>query len=318
VGRPEPANAFSGQRSQRASPVAEYDYTDEDGQVLYQTVRYQPKDFRQRQPNSKGGWLWNLKDVRLVLYRLTELLKCAAETVFICEGEKDVDALAGLGLLATCNPMGAGKWRDQYAETLRGRRVVVITDNDPPTDEKGKPHYKGQRHAATVSSTLLRHDCEVRIVEPPRGKDVSDWLAAGGTVEEIERLVRKTDALTPATLGAWTKCWSHPHCALVGGAATASSVEWPAPLPIQSELPAVQPFCQELLPMSFRSLVRDVAERMQVPMDYPAVVILLCLAGVVSRRAVIQPKGKRYRMDRRAQPLGRHCRAARVHEVTGY
>ena len=66
--------------------------------------------------------------------------------------------------------------------------------------------------------------------------------------------------------------------------------KWPDPLPIQSELPPVQPFCEENLPVSFRPLVRDVAERMQVPIDYPAVAIVLCLAGAVNRRATIQPK----------------------------
>ena len=52
----------------------------------------------------------------------------------------------------------------------------------------------------------------------------------------------------------------------------------------------MEAFSEDLLPASFRPLVRDVAERMQVPMDYPAVVMVLCLAGAVNRRAVIQPK----------------------------
>lgn len=73
------------------------------------------------------------------------------------------------------------------------------------------------------------------------------------------------------------------------GTASVAS-DWPQPEAIQGELPPVQPFSEELLPASFRPLVRDVAERMQVPMDYPAVVTVLCLAGTVNRRAVIQPK----------------------------
>jgi len=66
--------------------------------------------------------------------------------------------------------------------------------------------------------------------------------------------------------------------------------DWPKPEAIQSELPPIQPFSEELIPTSFHPLVRDVAERMQVPMDYPAVVTVLCLAGTVNRRAAIQPK----------------------------
>jgi len=65
---------------------------------------------------------------------------------------------------------------------------------------------------------------------------------------------------------------------------------WPKPEPLQSELPPVGPFHEDLLPVSFRALVADVTERMQVPMDFPAVVMVLCLAGAVNRRATIQPK----------------------------
>ncbi len=287
VGRPEPQN---GNRS-RGKPcpriIAAYDYVDARGRLLHQTVRYDPKTFKQRRPNGNGEWIWNIKGVRLALFRLPELLNRETETVYICEGEKDVQALEGLGLLATCNPMGAGKWRDEYAETLRGRRVVVIADNDPPTDENGNPHYKGQQHAAAVAESLLRHDCEVRIIEPPRGKDASDWLGAGGTLEEIEALVRDQAPLTSDALRAWTMRWLDPPAGATAGVVAA---EWSPTLPLQSELPAVQLFLEDLLPTSFRSLVRDVSERMQVPMDYPAVVLLLCLAGVVSRRATIQPK----------------------------
>jgi hypothetical protein len=265
--------------------VDAYDYTDEDGRLLYQTVRMEPKDFRQRRPDGGGGWIWNLKGVRTVLYELPKVLKRESEMVYVCEGEKDVHALEAVGLLATCNPMGAGKWREQYAETLRGRAVVIITDNDPPTDEMGSPHYRGQRHAAVVADSLLRHGCEVRIIEPPLGKDASDWLAAGGTSDEIATLVRSQDVLTPDTLSAWTARWSGP-----GAENGAARVDWPEPAALQSELPEVQPFCEDLLPISFRTFVRDAAERMQVPMDYCAVVVLLCLAGCVSRRATIQPK----------------------------
>lgn len=68
--------------------------------------------------------------------------------------------------------------------------------------------------------------------------------------------------------------------------------EWPDPFPIQNELPPVDQFREELLPISFRALVRDITERMQVPMDYAAVAIVLCLAGAVNRRATIQPKAQ--------------------------
>jgi hypothetical protein len=90
--------------------VATYDYCDEHGAVLFQVVRFAPKTFRQRQPKD-ADWSWKMDGVRRVLYRLPELLAGdLTTTVFIAEGEKDADALVKLGLLATTNVSGAGKW----------------------------------------------------------------------------------------------------------------------------------------------------------------------------------------------------------------
>src|SRR5262249_29871648 len=97
--------------------VATYDYVDEAGCLLYQAVRFEPKDFlqRRRDPNAKDRWAWNLGGVARVLYRLPQLLNApATELVFVPEGEKDVDRLCNLGLVATTNAMGAGKWRPEY------------------------------------------------------------------------------------------------------------------------------------------------------------------------------------------------------------
>ena len=99
--------------------VAIYDYVDEFGQDLFQVVRFEPKDFRQRrkalppdEPSKiKDGWVWSVRGVRLVPYKLPELLETLSNDrpVFIVEGEKDVENLAKIGVPATCNPMGAGK-----------------------------------------------------------------------------------------------------------------------------------------------------------------------------------------------------------------
>lgn len=91
--------------------VAIHDYTDEVGELLFQVVRYTPKGFRQRRPDGNGGWIWSLKGARRVLYRLPEVIDAIAskQTIFITEGEKATDALAKLGLRATCSPGGAEK-----------------------------------------------------------------------------------------------------------------------------------------------------------------------------------------------------------------
>ena len=105
---------------QRTDPIADtYDYTDEDGNFLFQVVRYDPKDFKQRHIGGKGGWIWNLNGVRRVLYRLPELMAAdPAKPVFIVEGEKDANRLIQQGLIATTNPMGAGKWLPEYFDFL--------------------------------------------------------------------------------------------------------------------------------------------------------------------------------------------------------
>ncbi len=87
----------------RRGIVAAYDYLNAESQLSYQVVRYAPKTFKQRRPDGKGGWTWNIKGLRLLPYRLPELLKADDRTIFIVEGEKDANALRQLGLIATCN-----------------------------------------------------------------------------------------------------------------------------------------------------------------------------------------------------------------------
>lgn len=171
------------QTSSRGRIVATYDYTDEDGELLYQAVRYDPKDFRQRAPNPDGSWSWSIKGVKRVLYRLPEVLAAVAEgkTIYICEGEKDVEAARSLGLVATCNAMGAdngtgNKWFPEFATALKGADVVVVPDQDEA----------GIRHAEWVISTLRGTAKSVRVVNPNAGKDLAEWVSLGATVIDIE------------------------------------------------------------------------------------------------------------------------------------
>ena len=159
-----------------------YAYEDEKGQLLFEVVRFDPKDFRQRKPNGKGGWTWSVKDVRQIPYRLQQLLDAPPEqTVFVVEGEKDVLRLESLGLVATCNAGGAGKWPKALSEHFAGRRVVILADNDEP----------GRKHADKVAASMSpeTHTSVLCLPNlPPKG-DVSDWLDAGGIAEELLKLV---------------------------------------------------------------------------------------------------------------------------------
>jgi hypothetical protein len=168
--------------------VATYDYHDEAGRVLHQTVRYDPKKFLQRRPDGQGAWIWSLKEIETVLYRLPQLLNAAAEDpIFVCEGEKDADALARLGLIATTNPMGAGKWKKCYNEALRYRRVVLLPDNDDA----------GRKHVADVAHHLdgiAKSITTIVLPNLPRKGDVTDWLNGGGTKEQLLQLVEASKA----------------------------------------------------------------------------------------------------------------------------
>jgi putative DNA primase/helicase len=177
--------------------AARYPYTDERGQLLYEVVRFgDVKGFMPRRPNGKGGFTWDLRGVRMVLYRLPEVLGAIADhkPVYLPEGEKDCDNLRAVGLFATTNQAGAEKWRDAYTESLRNAHVVLLPDNDPP----------GMRHVHKVAAAMQGVAASVRIVELPGLKakgDVSDWLAAGGTAQQLHDLAAKAPKWTPPPTG---------------------------------------------------------------------------------------------------------------------
>ena len=179
--------------------VATYDYTDESGKLLFQVLRFDPKDFRQRRPDmtSVDGWTWNTKGVQRVLFRLPEILGAVAEgrPVYLCEGEKDVLAMEAHGFTATCNPGGAGKWQDAYSETLRDADVVIIADRDAP----------GRQHAQTVAGKVQGVAWSVRVLElqdldGKPVKDAADYFSAGGQAADLDALAEAAPVWTPAPI----------------------------------------------------------------------------------------------------------------------
>ena len=191
-----------------------YDYQDESGNLLYQVCRYEPKDFRQRSPDGSGGWTWKITGVRRVLYRLPEIIAAVqrGETIYICEGEKDVEAMESNGFVATCNSGGATKdasdkkWPDTCTESLRDALVVIIADKDAA----------GRTHANVVAAKLRGVAKSVRIIElPDRGdtavKDASDWFAAGGTVDEFNAIVAAAPPFDFDTTSSDEQAQQDPH-----------------------------------------------------------------------------------------------------------
>jgi len=170
--------------------TATYTYQSADGQAVYRALRKTSQDsgrktFRQER-FVDGKWVPKMDGAILVLYRLPSLVdpELADETVFIAEGERDAENLVALGLVATTNVGGAGKWLPSYSETLRKRHVVILPDNDKA----------GEEHAAAVAKALAGVAASVKVLRlpglPEKG-DVSDWIGNGGTAEQLRAMVER-------------------------------------------------------------------------------------------------------------------------------
>lgn len=181
--------------------VERYPYRSPEGDLLYQRVRFRPPEGLTRPdrpkkflPYTPASDSWS-RDPDPVLYRLPQVLSEAQKgedgAVVIVEGEKDVHSLENNGLPYTATTSGAaGSWKERYAVSLEGARVVVIPDNDDD----------GESYAKEIARTTDPKALEVRIVELHGigpGEDVSDWLQAGGTMEELLQIIAETDPWTP-------------------------------------------------------------------------------------------------------------------------
>lgn len=257
-----PAKSVAGPRR----VVATYDYTDEQGNLLFQKVRFEPKDFQCRIPDAKGGWGWKMNGVRRVLYHLPAVI--ASDVVFIAEGEKDCDLLAKQGYAATCNFDGAGKWDASYTPLFRDKVVYILADNDTP----------GKRHAANIYRQIAAAAKDCRIVElpglPEKG-DVSDFFANGGTTEQF------MDALSAAPKGIPESFKTDVHA---DPEADASGEVWGPILPFdEMHLPE---FPMDTIPAclsGFAQIVRHISSSHQTPPDMTALLLVTiaaaCLGG---------------------------------------
>lgn len=178
---------------------ATFDYRAADGSLVMQVVRYvfrlpdktfqKTKDGKkkklhlQRRPGGQGGWIWKMDGVTTVPYRLPDVIEAIADdrAIFVVEGEKKADKLAEIGFVGTCNPAGAGKWPEHFAQHFAGARIVILPDNDEA----------GRKHADQVGANLADVAASVMVLDlpdlPPKG-DVVDWLVEGGTAGELAEL----------------------------------------------------------------------------------------------------------------------------------
>jgi len=162
--------------------VARYVYKDEDGDPLFEKVRFEPKSFAFRHLSETGEWNWGLGDVQRLHYHLPEVR--ASDVVFVAEGEKDAESLTSLGFVATTNPGGAGKWLDEHSKALKGKKVIILQDDDEP----------GRKHGQAVAESVTKYATEVKLLPPfENAKDITEWLENGGSKKRLLEIVRDTE-----------------------------------------------------------------------------------------------------------------------------
>lgn len=179
---------------QKPEIVETYDYKDIRGNLVSQTVRYEPKKFSQR-TKKNGKWVWSLKGVDTVLYNLPEVVN--SDKVLVMEGEKDCETAREFGFVATTCPMGAGKWRESYNHSLEGKEVVLIPDNDPV----------GIKHMLSVGNQL-ENRASVKWFEfpgqNPKGYDFSDFAGSFenefDAMDQLDKLIRSARAFDPSKI----------------------------------------------------------------------------------------------------------------------
>lgn len=216
-------NEFKGSSNPDDNISAIYKYRDENGETLFEKVRFDKpkKHFTQRRYvngstvwgldggtyyetyNGSNNWSKKKRDkvktkefegCEPVVYNLPDVLEAVKKGIEICvvEGEKDADNLKKLGFVATCNFDGASastqkpKWRKEYNQYFKGAKVIVFNDNDDP----------GRAHANNIAAQLNGIVEYIKRPEIPgllEKEDISDWIAAGHEKEDIEALIQNTE-----------------------------------------------------------------------------------------------------------------------------
>lgn len=175
---------FSDDRTAPASKpeiVARYNYTDIDGNLLNQKTRFSDKSFSWSHKEN-GKWTRGHKG-NPVLYNLPALK--SSGTVYVVEGEKDVETMKRNGFISVCSAHGAGsgKWLPQYTEALKSRNVIVIPDNDT----------QGKNFAVETCNALAGHAASVKMI------DLTDeWsgLPEKGDISDVFQMDKPNDVLT--------------------------------------------------------------------------------------------------------------------------
>ena len=161
-----------------------YPYVDAEGRLQYENVRFYPKDFRPRRYDVKGKAVWNLEGVERLPYRLPDIIKARekSQDIFLCEGEKDADAMHELGFVAS----SFKNWNESFNKYIEGGHVVIVQDHDQP----------GAVQANEAARIVLKAAASVKILDvwtdtnpdlpDKHGKDISDYIMQCVDTEGME------------------------------------------------------------------------------------------------------------------------------------
>jgi hypothetical protein len=173
----------------------EWQYQDEDRVTVFVKHRLRVgetgKTYRLYKVDTDGKRYPTLGDARIVPYKLPELLdaKTAGRIIYLAEGEKAVDALMSLGVVATTAHSGAGHWPDAITEYFAGANVVILPDND----------LSGWSYARKAAEAILPIAKALKVVDlglQEQGDDAYEFIEAGGGRAELAALVKAAPKIT--------------------------------------------------------------------------------------------------------------------------
>jgi Protein of unknown function (DUF3987) len=163
--------------------------------------------------------------------------------------------------------MGAGKWKPQYTESLRGADVVLIGDNDAT----------GIAHVLQVATELQTAAKRIRVLDikamwpecPDKG-DISDWLNNSGGALTLSDIVAKLPDWVPS-----------------------AEAKPEGPRPLMREMPPADPFPVDALGTLLANAATGIQDRVRTPAAICAQSVLAVAWLVTQGRANVKlPTGQ--------------------------
>lgn len=186
-------NEYS-KKTNNSTFLREHFYTSEDGSIIAKKRLYKNnadgKKWGEWYRLNGDRYIKGLNGMKMPLYHADKLINSSG-VIYIAEGEKDVETLEKMDLIATTSPNGAGsKWSAAYNKYFENKDVVILADNDVA----GEKHAEGTARALLQSATTVKLVKSSDIYPDVREKgDISDIVAAIGIEKAKEQLFKAVE-----------------------------------------------------------------------------------------------------------------------------